>query len=197
MGVAFPRRATSAGQGQGERMGQSMYESGEYLEGNPTWGVEDSPWKARQVLKMLSKHGLTPRSVCEVGCGAGEILSQLRQQMPDSVRFVGYEISPQAFEMCRQREADRLEFRLGDILEQDVSFDLLLVLDVIEHIPDIYGFLRGIKGKAEHKIFHIPLDMSAQVLLRGSPPGDDAAETGAHPFLYQGQRPGDAERRGV
>lgn len=62
-------------------MSQQLYISGEYLNKNPTWHVEESPWKAQQILRMLTLHHLTPRSICEVGCGAGEVLKQLQEQM--------------------------------------------------------------------------------------------------------------------
>jgi len=67
----------------------------EYFQRNPTWQVQDSPWKAAQVLTMLTRNRLTPKSVADVGCGAGEVLNQLYQRMEDkSVRFYGYEVSP-------------------------------------------------------------------------------------------------------
>ena len=47
---------------------------GEYLRNNPAWHVEDSSWKARQVMKMLNRNSLNPKTVAEAGCGAGEIL---------------------------------------------------------------------------------------------------------------------------
>jgi hypothetical protein len=31
---------------------EEMYTSSEYLENNPTWHLEDSLWKARQILKI-------------------------------------------------------------------------------------------------------------------------------------------------
>lgn len=151
-------------------MRESIYVSGDYLLKNPTWGVEDSPWKAEQVLKMIRRNNLAPASICEVGCGAGEILSQLHSSMSESTSFFGYEISPQAFELCQQRAKDRLEFRLKDILEEpDVFFDVLLAIDVIEHVEDCFSFLRDLKAKGRLKMFHIPLDLSAQTVLRGHP----------------------------
>ena len=54
------------------------YTTGSYLESNPDWHVEDSAWKAEQVQAMLDRHSIAPRTVCEVGCGAGEVLRQLR-----------------------------------------------------------------------------------------------------------------------
>jgi hypothetical protein len=154
----------------------TLYEGGQYLERNPTWHVEDSPWKARQVLKMLGRRDLRPGTVCEIGCGAGEILRQLHDQMDAAVRFVGYEISPQAHGLSRKRSTDRLEFRLQDPLSDAGRpanpFDLVLAMDVVEHVEDYFGFLRKLKGLGTHKIFHIPLDICAYsamgaMLMRG------------------------------
>jgi hypothetical protein len=147
-----------------------MYQSGEYLEKNPTYHVEDSPWKAQQIFRMIQKHKLPPATICEVGCGAGEILKQLQALLPKDVEFYGYEISPQAYSLCQARENERLHFFCRDLLsESDINFDLLLCLDVFEHVEDYYGFLRGLRDKAEHKIFHIPLDLSVQWLWRSTP----------------------------
>ncbi|HEY7127267.1 MAG TPA: hypothetical protein VH540_25265, partial [Ktedonobacterales bacterium] len=60
---------------------QTLYTSGSYLEKNPSWHVEESPWKAAQVLRMLARHQLHPRTIGEVGCGVGEVLKQLQEQM--------------------------------------------------------------------------------------------------------------------
>ena len=148
----------------------SIYETGEYVERNPTYHVEDSSWKARQILRMICKNSLEPRTVCEIGCGAGEILKQLQSNMPDNTEFSGYEISPQAFALCQQRENERLHFYCEDLIKSDRSyFDLLLCIDVFEHVQDYIGFLRDLRSKARYKLFHIPLDMSAQWVMRGRP----------------------------
>jgi cyclopropane fatty-acyl-phospholipid synthase-like methyltransferase len=150
-------------------MSEKMYTTGEYLEKNPTWHVEDSAWKAKQILKIIERNKLQPSSICEVGCGAGEILNQLYLQMPSTVSFVGYEISPQAFELCQQRKKDRLQFHLKNIFEDNkVYFDIVLAIDVIEHVEDYFGFLRSLREKGQYKIFHIPLDISVQKVLRGA-----------------------------
>ena len=44
--------------------------------------------------------------------------------------------------------------------------DLVLVLDVVEHIDDVYSFLRRLRDKGSNFIFHIPLDMSCRTLLK-------------------------------
>lgn len=150
-------------------MTNDIYTKGKYLENNPNWHVEDSPWKADQIIKIMKKNKLHSSSICEVGCGAGEILSQLLAKMPDDVSFVGCDISPQAIELCKQKERDRLKFYLGEFPPIADNFDVILAIDVIEHIENYYDFLREIRKRGEHKVFHIPLDISAQSVLRASP----------------------------
>ncbi len=89
---------------------KNIYENGRYFDKNPTWHTEDSPWKAKQILYCLNRNHIRPDSVCEVGCGAGEILNQLHRQMAGDVLFHGYEISPQAYQLCKGRAKERLEF---------------------------------------------------------------------------------------
>jgi hypothetical protein len=143
------------------------YTDGAYLADNPTWGVEDSAWKAKKIYALLEKNRLNPSSICEVGCGAGEILSQLSLKLPQS-KCAGYEVSPQAFELCQTRRSEKLEFHLADLTAETVHFDLLLCIDVFEHVEDYIGFIKNIKDKATFKLFHIPLDMSVLAILSGS-----------------------------
>lgn len=142
-----------------------IYSTGEYLEKNPAWHAADSPWKAGQILKMLQKHGLRPAAICETGCGAGEILNYLHAELHEA-NFWGYEISPQAFEICSAKSKKRLQFLLGDLLKTDEHFDLLLCIDVFEHVPNYLSFLEQLRGHADQFIFHIPLDLSLLSILR-------------------------------
>lgn len=147
-----------------------IYSDGTYRENNPTWHEEDSPWKAIQIRKIIEKNFLCPNKICEIGCGAGEILNQLSNCYGDKKEFFGYEISPQAFELCTKKSKHNLIFNLGNLLEDDAAyFDIAMAIDVFEHIEDYFGFLRKFKTKGEYKIFHIPLDLSVQTVLRSTP----------------------------
>lgn len=147
-------------------MKENIYISGEYIHKNPTYHIEDSLWKADHIQQMINRNNLKIKSVCEVGCGAGEILVQLQKKLPKNVEFFGYEISPQAFEMCRQKENECLHFFLGSIDDVKLSCsDLLLCVDVLEHVENYMEFLRRMKHKAKYKIFHIPLDLFALRIL--------------------------------
>ena len=40
----------------------------------------DSLWKAQKVLKMMQKHKMAPNSICDIGCGAGEVLTEIQKK---------------------------------------------------------------------------------------------------------------------
>ena len=139
---------------------RDMYTDGDYLKNNPTWDVEDAPWKADLIIRMMQKHQIEPRTICEVGCGCGEILRQLQLKLSATTKLTGYEISPQAYELCKERSNDRLCFYLKNYCDElDNSCDLILLIDLIEHLEDYFQFLRDINSKSQYKILHIPLEM--------------------------------------
>jgi ubiquinone/menaquinone biosynthesis C-methylase UbiE len=143
------------------------YDNGTYLENNLSWHIEDSPWKANQISAILNKNGIIPNTVCEVGCGAGEILKQLSGIYPESC-FTGYELSSQALELCRNRTSDKINFVLGELTEDSLPYDCLLCIDVFEHVEDYIKFIKSLKNKAKYKIFHIPLDISVLSVIRST-----------------------------
>jgi len=103
-------------------------------------------------MRMLMQHQITPSTVCEIGCGAGEILRQLQDKLDQKCMFWGYDISPQAIDMAQGKVNERLQFKLADIQEEHgKAFDLILVMDVLEHIEDRFGFLynQGVRQNSE------------------------------------------------
>lgn len=150
-------------------METTIYSDGTYFRNNPDWHVDDSAWKASHIAAILARNGVEPGTVCEIGCGAGEVLRSLAGRMPAATRFVGYDISPDAYRLCAPKAGGNLEFRLGNLLAEDAHFDLAMAIDVFEHVEDYFDFLRRLRTKARFKVFHIPLDLSALALVRGRP----------------------------
>lgn len=149
-------------------MPRELYTQGTYLEHHPTWHAEDSAWKVKQIARMMQKHRLKPKTVAEVGCGAGEILLGLKKIFRKT-DFTGYEISPQAYKICKRKTTPSLHFVLGDFAETRERVDVLLLIDIIEHVEDVYAFLRSVHPRANQTILHIPLDLSVQSLWRLKP----------------------------
>src|SRR5688572_11961130 len=104
---------------------EDIYLDGEYLTKNQSWHVEDSPWKASEILKILRKNDINADTICEVGCGAGEILFQLSKSLLKT-RFHGYEISPQAFKLTSSRKNERIHFYLKDLFEEEAFYNVVM-----------------------------------------------------------------------
>ena len=147
----------------------SIYESGDYLENNPDWHAGDAPFKARWIAAILRRNGLDPRHIVEIGCGSGQILVELARELP-AARLEGYDVSSQAIAIAAPKANERLTFRQADYFAVNAERpDLLMAVDVFEHVPDYMGFIEAMKPRAEWKLFHIPLDLSVQGLLMGTP----------------------------
>ncbi len=148
----------------------SIYEDGTYLANNSTWHEQDSPWKANKIDLLLKKNNIHPSTVCEIGCGAGGILNWLSKRYEDKTVFSGYEISPDAFEICKKKTRHNLNYFHKNLFDDNkAGFDVVMAIDVFEHVEDYFGFLRNLRDKGTYKVFHIPLDLSVQTVLRSSP----------------------------
>ena len=146
-----------------------QYTDGTYLDKVPDWHAGNSPWKASKVFEMIERNHLSLNSICDVGCGAGQVLVELQKHTDNNVMLTGYDISPHAIKIAKLNENAHLKFHNDDFLNNgETSPDLILLLDVFEHVPDYLGFLDALKKKAAWIIFHIPLDMGARTVLRKS-----------------------------
>jgi hypothetical protein len=146
----------------------NRYIDGTYLKKNPTWDEEDSPYKAEILWKIINKNNLSPITICEVGCGAGGILKCLQDKFEENVIFQGYDISPDAINIAKQKENQKLTFYNQDFLKSNDNFDLIIVADVIEHLEDYFKFLREIKNRGTYFVFNIPLEAFVLAILDGN-----------------------------
>lgn len=146
---------------------ENFYTSDDYLKQNPDWHAGVSPMKVAQILRMLTRTGITPQTIGDIGCGVGEILVQLQTQMNPSCTFWGYDIAPQAITLAKMKENDRLHFTLaGDFTQEDAFFDLILLIDMIEHVENCFSLLRQVKTKSSYTMIQFSLDLTVGALLR-------------------------------
>jgi len=137
------------------------------LEKNRTWHTEDSPWKAEQVAGILHDNHISFETMVEVGCGAAQILVELRKVFPHAY-FSGYDISHDVQRFWHDLPSN-ISVSNTDFMTSDNFYDVLLVIDVIEHVRDYMGFLEALLPRARFQVFHIPLELSAQSILRDVP----------------------------
>jgi SAM-dependent methyltransferase len=77
--------------------------------------------------------------VLDVGCGTGAVLASLSQHYD----AYGTDTSSLAIEFCKRRNLDKVfQCTLDAFPYPDLKFDLVLFLDVIEHIDDDKGIIR-------------------------------------------------------
>ena len=146
-----------------------QYLNNEYLAHNPTWDMEDAPWKAKVVAEVLESNEIQPASICEVGCGSGACLAELRRIYPET-ELSGLDISPDAAQFWAQFNELNIHFEVSDVLEKaSLNCEVLMMPDVIEHLADPHAFLSSLHEKANYFVFHIPLDLSAVSVLRETP----------------------------
>ena len=100
----------------------------------------------RLIVSALRRHFPEARSLLEVGCGTGFVLAGVRAAFPD-LRLVGSQLFPQALEHARERLGDAVELVELDAREMpyENEFDVVGAFDVIEHIRDDAGVLRGLR----------------------------------------------------
>lgn len=139
------------------------YTNGAYLADYPDWLEHQAEWKAVQIRRLL-KGKPTPSRVCDIGCGAGYVISELSRDYPPSVIWDGFDISPDSLRLGCESENVRLAL-MGEI-DPTVQYDLVLCLDVLEHVENCWEFLRELRNRGSHFVFHIPLDFNAQIAVR-------------------------------
>ena len=96
-----------------------------------------------QVLdRYLGKNGTGERRILDVGCGTGTMLSYLASYG----RAQGVDIDEEAIGYCRDRGLTDVRLGSAETLPfEDGSFDLVTVLDVVEHLDDDAAALREIR----------------------------------------------------
>jgi hypothetical protein len=148
-----------------QNMPKTIYKDGQYLKNNQTWHIEDSPYKSKFVIDAIEKNNVVFSTCADIGCGAGLVTELLAKNYPHK-KFSGYELSPDVQDIIKQRQSlTNLNFHKKNFFDQDERYDLVICLDVFEHVEDYYKFLKSLKNKGDKFIFNIPLDMNVTKVL--------------------------------
>ena len=99
----------------------------------------------KTLIPMLENFGASLQSaaILDLGCGEGGCLAAISEKFPDTTCF-GIDISSRQI-MLAQKHAPRVSFVVGDVLTLALNkkFDIILLRDVVEHIPNVKEVLRN------------------------------------------------------
>jgi SAM-dependent methyltransferase len=98
---------------------------------------EDRHWwfatRTRAILAFLDRYaGTKPdKRILDVGCGAANMTHHLRHYG----QVIGVDNNPRPLEVARQRGLEAYEGAADNLPFEDGSFDLVALLDTVEHVP--------------------------------------------------------------
>jgi SAM-dependent methyltransferase len=113
----------------------------------------------RRVVDALAP-GRARRTVIDIGCGVASTLTAFHPEY----RCIGYDPSPDAIEFARARYPD-FELHVGAAAEAAQALgdvDVVLLNDVIEHVPDDHALLESVVARMKpgaSLILTVPADM--------------------------------------
>ncbi|OBU56709.1 class I SAM-dependent methyltransferase [Stenotrophomonas maltophilia] len=96
---------------------------------------------ARRSRARLIQDHIRPRQgdhVLDIGCGTGELFSQL----PAGLHYIGFDLSQAYIEAARKRFGDRARFECMDVADYEVGqelqqkADLVLAIGILHHLDD-------------------------------------------------------------
>ena len=139
----------------------NVHYEGEYSERELEWRRLGAVDKSRNLSTLLA--GRPVKSVLEVGCGTGAVLTAVARQGIGSLHC-GVDMADPASH--RDAEASGLDLSAYDGVTlpfADRRFDLVFASHVVEHVPDPRGLLREIRRVAKQYIY---LEVPCELQLR-------------------------------
>jgi SAM-dependent methyltransferase len=150
-----------------------IYIKGQFYE--KSTGSIDAAYKINQLYQILLRNvARLPKKlerVADVGCGTGKTTFMLQQMVKDLTGSIplldGYDVHPNIWEYP---ESDSIHFFAEDFCANvNKDYDMVVLFDVIEHVPDPVHFIQEVSRHTRLLAFHIPLDDAILSWIRNLP----------------------------
>ncbi|MGC6493973.1 MAG: methyltransferase domain-containing protein [Myxococcota bacterium] len=142
---------------------QSASSDRSYGQRNPGWHREDAIFKAEEVLHALQQHNWAPSSIADLGCGSAEVVSELGRRLDVPVTLTAWDPAPIEATGPPTHPSVR---RLSSPVPPALDADLVLLLDVLEHLEHPESMLRAARDIAPKAIIRLPLELSVLDRIR-------------------------------
>jgi ubiquinone/menaquinone biosynthesis C-methylase UbiE len=155
---------------------RDLYTTDRYIAQNPTLHGEDTAWKLGLVLPLVDafakRVGKRTVTVLDVGGGAGLLLKAIAGHLARrhglKCRQLALDLSPGMLDLQARNNPDLERTILGDATQiplADGEVDLVLMLDVIEHVPEPAKSHAELRRVAGHVLYKIPLEDNVLVAV--------------------------------
>jgi SAM-dependent methyltransferase len=143
---------------------ETIYTGASYQEKNPDWHLADAGNKAIDILFAFAPIvAACPKGVrvADLGAGVGGVLNELLKLWPARfpgvpISATGFEIAPTAVEAGRRLHPG-LDLREKLPTSEDGFFDVIMYIDVLEHLENPWEVLRNARQTASHLVVRQPL----------------------------------------
>lgn len=131
----------------------------EYIKNNPDLGSKDVASKVKSIKEIINQNKIIPNSILDIGCGSGAILLSLLSDYKID-KSCGIDISEIMINTAIKKDEQKLSswIRSG-IFDADFrSFDLVLAIDIIEHIKDDDALLKKLVNWGNLFVVKVPIE---------------------------------------
>ena len=152
-----------------EEFVNNLYSKDQYIIQNPSIHEEDSSWKVSKIIPLIDRFinqvSKEEINLLDVGGGAGLILKAVSTYIDGShhirVNKFGLDLSPGMLEIQKKNNPDMKRSLNEDIRRTSMDnkeIDLVLLIDVLEHVPHAIEALEELKRISNFVIFKVPLE---------------------------------------
>lgn len=143
----------------------NQYINGSYRKKHPDWHFKEAANKCIDLqpsfISFLKYRQPKHIKVADIGAGAGGVLHETTTWLKSidnelSIEPIAFEISPAAVSIAKERFPD-LDMRKMAFEDCDENFDLVLFVDVLEHLENPWAMLRQARQKSKFMIVRQPL----------------------------------------
>jgi SAM-dependent methyltransferase len=129
-------------------------------QGYGEWRALSARTKADHVVALLRRAGVRPRTLVEIGCGAGSLLAELaaRGVAPE---LAGFDLSAAAIDIARGQDLPGVRFDAFDgarVPVADRTYDVAVLSHVLEHVPEPAALLVEAARVASWVLVEVPLE---------------------------------------
>lgn len=150
-----------------------IYSSGEYIELNPSLHNEDSFFKFSNIKDVLQKSGILEFNVkykiLDIGGGNGQVGKYFCEYLIEKgidFEFDALDLSEDMLKIQKLNNQYLSRTYSGELDLVPECYDIILLIDVIEHIEEYNSFLNKLNFKTSHVIFNIPIEKNIFDRLR-------------------------------